>query len=128
MIWREWLLALPDDDIALNSIMSAMNAAGHWVTEPVPTNIVVLNVADPIPRALLRTKFADDPLRELDDLMDDDEFVVDDAHRLECERFLGAAGSSTARWTPMMSIAVGTEAAEHELLSLYDQHRQVGTC
>lgn len=128
MIWRPWLLALPEDRIALNSIMAAMLAAGHWVTGPEPTNIVVFKIADPTVRTMLRARFADEPLRELDELMDDDEFVVEDAHRLECEHLLEAAGSSTARFTPMMSIAVGTEAAEQELLSLYDQHRKVGMC
>lgn len=128
MIWRPWLLALPNDGIALNSIMAAMKAAGHWVTEPEPTNIVALKINDPTALAVLLSKFANEPLRELDDLMDDDEFVVEDVHRLECERLLGTAGSSTARWTPMMSIAVGTEMAEHELLGLYNQYRQVGMC
>lgn len=128
MIWRPWLLALPDDGIARNNIMSAMSAAGHWVTEPEPTNIIVLKIADPTALAVLRMKFVDEPLRELDDLLDDDELVVENAHRPECERLLVSTSSSTALWTALVFVAVGTETAQHELLSLYDQHRQAGMC
>ena len=128
MIWRPWLLAFPDDAIALSSVMSAMNAAGHWVTEPEPTNIMVLKITNPTVRALLRMIFADEPLRELDDWMDDDEFVFEDTHRLECERLLAGTSSSTGHWARLMLVAVGTNTAERELLSLYDQNRQVGMC
>ena len=128
MIWRPWLLALPDDGIARDNIMSAMSAAGHWVTEPEPTNIMVLKIADPAALAVLRRKFADEPLRELDELTDEDELLMEKAHRPECERLLGSASSSKARWTPLMCVAVGAEASEHELLSLYAQCRQARMC
>lgn len=128
MIWRPWLIAVPEDGAMLSEMMATMVAAGHRITEPESTPLLVLKDAHPVALALLRTMFADAPLRELDDLMDADELLVEDADRADCERLLASNPPTSAVWLRLTRISVGSDAAQRDLLSRYEHYRQAGMC
>lgn len=128
MIWHPWAIAVPFDSTIPDEIVAAMLAAGHWVTDPEPTPFLVLSGAHPLALASLRTMFANAPLREADDLIDADEFLVEEADRAECERLLAQSPPTAVVWLRLIQISVGSDAARRELTSRYDQYRQAGMC
>jgi len=128
MIWRPWLIATPVDSTIPDEIVAAMLAAGHWVTEPEPTNLLVIKVSDPEALTYLRMKLAGVVLGDFDEFIGTDEFVIEEANRSECERRIRDWPQSTAGWTRLVQIGVGDDDAQRNLMSRYDQYRHAGTC
>ncbi|PTT04987.1 MULTISPECIES: hypothetical protein [unclassified Caulobacter] len=124
MIWRPWLIAAPVTSTIPDEIVAAMLAAGHWVTEPEPTNLLVIKVADPEALTHLHTKLAGVVLSDFDEFVGTDEFVVTEADRPECERHIADRPPSIVSWKRLTQIGVGDDNARRDLMSRYEHYRQ----
>jgi len=112
MIWNYWACVMPDDDgAAIAQIATAMELAGHWITEPELIGHVVRVHDQP---ALIFLRMA----LEGASVFGPNELLIAVEDRPECERLLREQCPSHVEWSCLIHIATSTAKATamlHEL-------------